>query len=768
MVMEARKSGGLHGVDGHLASERNHISLKMGKSKKSGGRLSSTCRTKKAGDQAASSEDQSLHEDLADGDTEASPPELKTSGKRQLGFPDRVYLLASVVFQNHHVEKPASQRVIHYGTHRGLAVPELKDKKLRHTAYELAFNTLKYQEVLEDIMIDSCFYRAHPIPQDQMSLVAVLLFDFQDRKFLLRQRHKEEEIIQEVRDMENFLLRSKIKLAASLARYRIKNDFLTIEAFLPESVKKKQERSASLPLYAWVNTLKNSLDEVHSVLRNEGFSQVKSIEQLEDQTFCQDPHCVDTLVFPAQMKALLCSTKLLSDHKLIIQDKSCSLGPNAACSLLTEEGDVLMVGSFSGLTVSHMASLIAEKYKTNNKNQPSVYVCVGDYTDAQREELQRTVATLGCKNVKQIQEVFQTLDSGDKRLQKVRVILLIPRCSVSAVSDPVEFILQENGDTGLLQDLSRGSTAQSKLESLVIQQKKDIDHALKFPMVLAVVYSTCSSYPEENADVVNRALQHAKACSDIEGKPKLGNFRPTPFPFTCSDHGEAAEEMEHFLDLEASEHCNGCFLAVLDREPGPVIQEAPVDVIARANAKGILDRIGLNHHTRKEPHGHNNRMKKAARAHSSQPLLCVSMQSKNQQIRGSGSATLCGNTDFKDFKQSSQGKPRALRLQAFRSPASSSPSYSKEECTTSSSAFRTENSTPTTGITPVFNTTASTAATLHPTRPSSSPEAPIVRPRRPQPEKLKPVVLVLPSVHFPASFPPQRSRTGFSPSLSYR
>lgn len=34
-------------------------------------------------------------------------------------------------------------------------------------------------------------------------------------------------------------------------------------------------------------------------------------------------------------------------------------------------------------------------------------------------------------------------------------------------------------DTDLLQDLSQDSVPQSKLEALVVQQRKDIDHALK-------------------------------------------------------------------------------------------------------------------------------------------------------------------------------------------------------------------------------------------------------------------------------------------------
>lgn len=51
--------------------------------------------------------------------------------------------------------------------------------------------------------------------------------------------------------------RFKTKLAASLAHCRIKHDLLTINCILPEAVRKKQERANSLPLYAWVNTIKS-------------------------------------------------------------------------------------------------------------------------------------------------------------------------------------------------------------------------------------------------------------------------------------------------------------------------------------------------------------------------------------------------------------------------------------------------------------------------------------------------------------------------------
>lgn len=66
-------------------------------------------------------------------------------------------------------------------------------------------------------------------------------------------------------------------------------------------------------------------------------------------------------------------------------------------SLLPEDAAVLLAGRFSGLTISHTAVLIAKKSNPYYR-QPRVYVCVSDHTDAQRAELQQTVAAMGCKS----------------------------------------------------------------------------------------------------------------------------------------------------------------------------------------------------------------------------------------------------------------------------------------------------------------------------------------------------------------------------------
>lgn len=57
-----------------------------------------------------------------------------------------------------------------------------------------------------------------------------------------------------------------------------------------------------------------------------------------------------------------------------------------------------MAGCFSGLTVAHTASLIAGHHEATSKDQSKVYVCLGDCTAAQREELQEAVTDMGCKS----------------------------------------------------------------------------------------------------------------------------------------------------------------------------------------------------------------------------------------------------------------------------------------------------------------------------------------------------------------------------------
>ncbi|XP_051558204.1 putative methyltransferase NSUN7 [Myxocyprinus asiaticus] len=495
--------------------------------------------------------------------------------KTPLGFPDAVYSHAAAIFQNTHVEKDLAHRLIRYGPSYvdddsgNVVGGHARTKQNEHWAHELSFNTLKYQDLLEEILIDSCFYPSHQMPDDLMALVVVILYDLLDRKFQTRESIKTtgEGLMNKVRQVEDSLYRFRTKLEASLAHFRIKQNFLTIDSFLPQLVRVKQHRTQTVPLYAWVNTLNASVENVCEILKTAGFAQVDSNTHLAGQVFCKDTHCSNVLLFPRRVQKRLEKTKLLTEHTLIIQDKSRSLVAGAVRPLLVENCDVLMVGSFSALTVAHVAVQTAAC-------SGCVHVCGVLNAPNFKEELQTTLSSIGCKNVKLLSNDFTELNEWDLRIQKVRVILVLPQCSASALCNPVEFILNESGDKELLHGLSKGTISDGKLEALVAKQTQDLNHALTFPKVKAVVYCTCSVYLEENERLVKRTLENA------DNKPKA-----LPFRLVSAGWGDGEER---FFKIEASDFTNGCFLCVMKREQDPAEVETVQDVLARAAAKGLL------------------------------------------------------------------------------------------------------------------------------------------------------------------------------------
>ncbi|XP_072593912.1 putative methyltransferase NSUN7 [Vulpes vulpes] len=502
------------------------------------------------------------------------------------GFPDSVYVTAANIFQGIRFEKSPEHVLIKYGDEPLRSLPESEDESLQRASYELAFSALKFQDILETILIDSYIFPSTTIPDHLSSLIIVMLYDFQDRKFQARLLSDNEEPIAEVQEVESLLNSFKTKLAAALARCRIKHDALSIYHILPETIRNQELRASTLPLYAWINTCKISPEEVYYSLKKKGYHKVKSVLHIDDKVFAVDQHCHDVLIFPSHLKNDLLNIDLFKDYKLILQDKSRSLAVHSVRALLNMDDDILMVNTGSWYTVAHMSVL------TNN-NTSKIFVC-GVKSQAKDPDLKNLFTKMGCKNIEILHETFLNIESKDHRLQKVKVILLLPRCSGLGVSNPVEFILNEHEDTGLLKDFSQGGTSEDKLHILAQQQYEQLTHAMKFTKAQAVVYCTCSVYPEENEAVVKKALEF----QDLGNKVQPYRLSPPVLPM-CSLK-EIHLSTDKFFRMEPSEITNGCFLSVLTRERDPSETVSVKDVLARAAAKGLLDGIELGKSSKRE------------------------------------------------------------------------------------------------------------------------------------------------------------------------
>ncbi|KFV96190.1 Putative methyltransferase NSUN7, partial [Eurypyga helias] len=123
------------------------------------------------------------------------------------GCHDSVYINAAKIFQGIRTEKRKDRTLMRYGDDSVPPTLAFKDEYSQRASYELAFNALKYQDLLEEILLDSCVYPCQSIPDELTSLLVVMLYDLQDRKFQAREIFDEEEPVAEVQKIERYLYR---------------------------------------------------------------------------------------------------------------------------------------------------------------------------------------------------------------------------------------------------------------------------------------------------------------------------------------------------------------------------------------------------------------------------------------------------------------------------------------------------------------------------------------------------------------------------------
>jgi putative methyltransferase len=138
-------------------------------------------------------------------------------------------------------------------------------------------------------------------------------------------------------------------------------------------------------------------------------------------------------------------------------------------------------------------------------------------------------------------------------LLQVRAILLDPSCSGSGISTERLDHLLPSHSRGNQDDASTSS----RIRKLSAFQRKALSHALSFPSVERVVYSTCSIHQAENEDVVSSVLPLASS---------LGFELATPFPQWRRRGLPVFEGSEHLLRTDPEDGLEGFFISLFVRK----------------------------------------------------------------------------------------------------------------------------------------------------------------------------------------------------------
>ncbi|XP_068759365.1 28S rRNA (cytosine-C(5))-methyltransferase-like isoform X1 [Montipora capricornis] len=349
------------------------------------------------------------------------------------------------------------------GTPKSLAIGSHFPKKKK--LYALVCETLKYKAILEEIFEQTKLLKLEKKLRHNHALV--LVYDF-----LFGQG------IQCGGDLKHSVTKHKSALQSCLARLKIKAKVYKNEDLLPKQILDKD----LIPRYVRVNTIKTSMEHVIQHFKESGYEQANQTNV--HSIFCH----ADVLVFPSGTD--LHDHPLYVNGEILLQDKASCIPAHV---LLPPPGShVIDACAAPGNKSSHVASIMSNKGKIFRFD-----------TDKKRlSVMEKLMKTAGVDCVTTTNCSFLEVDPFDEKYSKVEYIVVDPSCSGSGITTRMDRLVDEEQET---------AEKKKRLESLATFQSSVLNHALSFPLVKRVVYSTCSVHQEENEDVVQAAL---KANSD--------------------------------------------------------------------------------------------------------------------------------------------------------------------------------------------------------------------------------------------------------------
>ena len=256
----------------------------------------------------------------------------------------------------------------------------------------------------------------------------------------------------------------------------------------PEKGKRKKDAEADdndyrlegLPRYCRINTLKTSRSKIEKRLLETGHFFCPDPKHPAGRAYFRDQWLPDVLVFKPKGQSDISRIPMIASGELIVQQLA-SCFP--ALALAPPPGaHAIDTCAAPGNKTSHLAALM--------QNRGKVYAF--EVNERRCGLLRDMMEAKGASIVVTKHASFLDASPDDPAYAHVTHVLLDPSCSSSGMSKTPE------------KDPER-------LQELADNQEELVLHAMRFPAVEAVCYSTCSIHEKENEEVVRRILNKQSA-----------------------------------------------------------------------------------------------------------------------------------------------------------------------------------------------------------------------------------------------------------------
>ncbi|RPD61175.1 S-adenosyl-L-methionine-dependent methyltransferase [Lentinus tigrinus ALCF2SS1-7] len=349
------------------------------------------------------------------------------------------------------------------------SVPE---KNRKRTA-ALVIETLKYKQVLSEV-IEAAQLLKQEKKITSRNLALVLVHDL----LLSRGIQAGDGPIKQA------VLRHKTRLTSEFTRAKLKRGAKSNE----ELAQTDDSRAASIPRYIRVNRTCWTMKDALKTFQAQGYELGDPLSS--PKSFKQDDHIPDLLAF--HPSARFVDDPLYLSGKIILQDKASCFPAHILAPPARDNAVVIDATAAPGNKTSHLCAIMQNKGK--------LYAFERDRK--RFSTLKTMLSKAHCTNVEAVNSDFLTISSSDPKFGRATHILLDPSCSGSGIVNRMDHLLaaeQEEDDDS------------DRLNKLAAFQLKMIRHAMTFPSVQRIVYSTCSVHAIENEHVVRQALKTEEA-----------------------------------------------------------------------------------------------------------------------------------------------------------------------------------------------------------------------------------------------------------------
>ncbi|XP_019865526.1 uncharacterized protein LOC109594730 isoform X2 [Aethina tumida] len=411
---------------------------------------------------------------------------------------------------------------------------QFEDEQEMRRVYTLIYDVFRYKRVLGEALDNVTFFSIFPMLEEIQSLVWLLLYDLYHRQFKKRET-KVQAIASKLFEsaglsfVENALWTQRVKLAASIARLRIKNNALTLSELLPHHLRDERliDNETTKPVTCWVNTnrVQNRQDLCEKLERE---FQLRLIDinlpssLITVNGFKFDNHCPQIIEFHTSMRTKLSRSDLVKNHELILQDKSFCLGPATFDKLLSElelAGTVIQTHVNSPRSTAYLAVLLSQNEKVKK---------LLAFSAGQRKiEYDNYFKQLGMNNVLIFSERLIDTRADAQYMEEVVAVFATPPNSYSAVADPIDLVCSRGGDLTMLQVLTESKDSKEgkeRVAQILDEQRKTLRFAMSRPQIQFVLYETHSELDAENKGMVDRALRDINKISKIHHATMQGKL----------------------------------------------------------------------------------------------------------------------------------------------------------------------------------------------------------------------------------------------------